>query len=415
MIRKSNISKSKLKEFNRIQKNLEAVKNKLRAENVKPKDNKEKEQATSQEKIVYEDTPKPKKKASRKEIKAQEEKLLAESIEKAGVDYSQIKEPKNAKLKRARESKNDEFYTRLSDVENELKHYRQHFKDKTVLCNCDDPTFSAFWKYFHMNFGVLGLKKLIGTHYETEKPNSYAVIYKGGNDDNTDFYTKYEDLKGNGDFRSEECLKYLKECDIVVTNPPFSLFGEFIGIMNSWRKRFVLLGSINAVTYRSVFPLIMDNKLWLGNKPWSKEVYFIVGDDYKKSLLEHKKEGSGYIIEDGEVYARNSSIWFTNLPIKKRKEDLILTKTYNPIDYPKYDNYDAINVDKVKDIPKDYYGVMGVPVSFMDKYSPNQFEIVGWTIKGMCNVEFKDLGTSNPMICGKSKYKRLFIRRKLSN
>lgn len=177
----------------------------------------------------------------------------------------------------------------------------------------------------------------------------------------------------------------------------------------------MLLGSINAVTYRSVFPLIMDNKLWLGNKPLSKEVYFIVGDDYKKSLLEHKKEGSGYIIEDGEVYARNSSIWFTNLPIKKRKEDLILTKTYNPIDYPKYDNYDAINVDKVKDIPKDYYGVMGVPVSFMDKYSPNQFEIVGWTIKRMCNVEFKDLGTSNPMICGKSKYKRLFIKRKISN
>ena len=201
MIRKSEINKNKLKEFNRIQKNLEPVKNKLRAENkiraenVKTKDCEKSEQGTSQEKLVYEDTNKPKKKASRKEIKAQEEKLLAESVEKAGVDYSQIKEPKNAKLKRARESKNDEFYTRLSDVENELKHYRQHFKDKTVLCNCDDPTFSAFWKYFHMNFRVLGLKKLIGTHYETEKPNSYAVIYKGGNDDNTDFYTKYEDLK----------------------------------------------------------------------------------------------------------------------------------------------------------------------------------------------------------------------------
>lgn len=414
MIRKSNISKGKLSSFNRIQKNLEEVKNKLRAENVKAKNDKKSERDTSQEQIVYEDTPKPKKKASRKEIKAQEEKLLAESIEKAGVDYSQIKKPKNEKLTNARKAKNDEFYTRLCDVENELGHYSEHFKDKVVLCNCDDPTWSAFWKYFHMKFGVLGLKKLIGTHFENKEPHSYAVIYKGGNDDNTDFYTKYEDLKGNGDFRSEECLKYLKECDIVVTNPPFSLFGEFIGIMNSWGKRFVLLGSINAVTYRSVFPLIMDNKLWLGNKPWSKEVYFIVGDDYKKSLLEHKKEGSGYIIEDGEVYARNSSIWFTNLPIKKRKEDLILTKTYNPIDYPKYDNYGAINVDKVKDIPKDYYGVMGVPVSFMDKYNPNQFEIVGWTIKGMCNVEFKDLGTSNPMICGKSKYKRLFIRRKLS-
>lgn len=414
MIRKSNISKGKLSSFNRIQKNLEAVKNKLRAENIKAKNDKKSEQVTPQEKIVYEDTTKPKKKASIKEIKAQEEKLLAESIEKAGVDYSQIKRPKNEKLTNARKAKNDEFYTRLSDVENELRHYKEHFKDKVVLCNCDDPTYSSFWKYFHMSFSVLGLRKLIGTHFENKEPNSYAVVYEGGNDDNTND-AKTKPLIGNGDFRSAECLEYLKECDIVVTNPPFSLFKEFVGVMNYWSKSYVLLGSPNAVTYSSVFPLIMDNKLWLGNKPWSKEVYFIVGDEYKRSLLENKKEGSGYIIENGEVYARNPSIWFTNLPIKKRKEDFILTKTYNPIDYPKYDNYDAINVDKVKDIPKDYYGVMGVPVSFMDKYSPNQFEIVGWTIKGMCNVEFKDLGTSNPMICGKSKYKRLFIKRKISN
>ena len=166
MIRKSNIPKYMLKEFNRIQKNLEAVKNKLRAENVKARDTKKSEQDTSQENMVYEDTPKTKKKASRKEIKAQEEKLLAESIEKAGVDYSQIKKPKNEKLTNARKAKNnDEFYTRLSDVENELRHYTEHFEGKTVLCNCDDPTWSAFWKYFHMNFSVLGIKKLIGTHY----------------------------------------------------------------------------------------------------------------------------------------------------------------------------------------------------------------------------------------------------------
>lgn len=177
MIRKSNISKSKLSSFNRIQKNLEAVKNKLRADNVKAKNDKKSERDASQEQIVYEDTLKPKKRAYRKEIKDQEEKLLAESMEKAGVDYSQIKRPKNEKLTNARKAKNnDEFYTRLSDVENELRHYTEHFEGKTVLCNCDDPTWSAFWKYFHMNFSVLGIKKLIGTHYETEKPNSYAGL-----------------------------------------------------------------------------------------------------------------------------------------------------------------------------------------------------------------------------------------------
>lgn len=420
MINKTVINKLKPKNWDTLQKNLEEIKNRLRKENRKSSKINKIELNIQEEKLVYDDTPKTKKKASRKEIKAQEEKLLAESIEKAGVDYSQIKKPKNEKLTNARKAKNDEFYTRLSDVENELRHYKEHFKDKVVLCNCDDPTYSSFWKYFHMSFSVLGLRKLIGTHFENKEPNSYAVIYSVKNSENgkNDSDTSIAEtilLKGNGDFRSDECLEYLKECDIVVTNPPFSLFGEFISVMNSWSKSYVLLGSPNAVTYSSVFPLIRDNKLWLGNKPWSKEVYFIVGDEYKKSLLENKKEGSGYIVENGEVYARNPSVWFTNLTIKKRKEDLILTKNYSETDYPKYDNYDAINVDKVKDIPMNYDGVMGVPISFMDKYNPDQFEIVGWTIKGMCNVEFKDLGTSNPMICGKSKYKRIFIKRKISN
>lgn len=305
------------------------------------------------------------------------------------VDYSKIKEPKNLKLIRARKAKNDEFYTRLCDVESELWHYKEHFKDKIVLCNCDDPTWSAFWKYFHINFKILGLKKLIGTHFENKEPHSYAVVYKGGNDDNTND-AKNEPLTGDGDFRSTECLEYLKECDIVVTNPPFSLFGEFIGTLRSYNKKFLVVGNKNAITYKGVFDLIRDNRMWLG---------------YSNISILDLPDGTER--KDGGL-----SRWFTNLEIKKRYEDLLLYKTYKSADYPNYDNYDAINVDKVKDIPMDYDGVMGVPISFIDKYNPNQFEIVGWTIKEMCNIAFKDFGTSNPMIGGKSKYKRLFIRRK---
>ena len=305
------------------------------------------------------------------------------------VDYSKIKEPKNLKLTRARKAKNDEFYTRLCDVENELRHYSKHFKDKVVLCNCDDPTWSAFWKYFHINFKILGLKKLIGTHFENKEPHSYAVVYEGGNDDNTND-AKTEPLIKDGDFRSTECLEYLKECDIVVTNPPFSLFGEFIGTLRSYNKKFLVVGNKNAITYKGVFDLIRDNRMWLG---------------YSNISILDLPDGTER--KDGGL-----SRWFTNLEIKKRYEDLLLYKTYKSADYPNYDNYDAINVDKVKDIPMDYDGVMGVPISFIDKYNPNQFEIVGWTIKEMCNIAFKDFGTSNPMIGGKSKYKRLFIRRK---
>ena len=411
MIRKSEINKYKLKEFNRIQKNLEPVKNKLRAENVKardkkkseqttPKDCKKSEQVTPQEKMVYEDTTKQKKKASRKEIKAQEEKLYAESIEKAGVDYSQIKEPKNAKLTRARESKNDEFYTRLSDVENELKHYRQHFKDKTVLCNCDDPTFSAFWKYFHMNFRVLGLKKLIGTHYEKENPHSYAVIYKGGNDDNTDFYTKYEDLKGNGDFRSNECIEYLKECDIVVTNPPFSLFREYVEQLISYDKQFLIIGNINAITYKEIFKLIQDNKAWLGVNLGRGISGFIVPTHYELYGTETKVDKSG-----NKIISTNNCLWLTNLDNFIRHKEILLTKSYcgNEQEYPKYDNYDAINVNRTKNIPKDYFGYMGVPITFLHKFNCNQFEI----IKFRKGDDGKDLSIKR-----KCPYFRIIIKRK---
>lgn len=398
MIRKSNISKSKLSSFNRIQKNLEAVKNKLRADNVKAKNDKKSERDASQEQIVYEDTLKPKKRAYRKEIKDQEEKLLAESMEKAGVDYSQIKRPKNEKLTNARKAKNnDEFYTRLSDVENELRHYTEHFEGKTVLCNCDDPTWSAFWKYFHMNFSVLGIKKLIGTHYETEKPNSYAVVYEGGNDGDTNFYTKYVELEGNGDFRSDECIEYLKECDIVATNPPFSLAREFIRHMFTHTKKFVVVGDLNWLTYKDVFPHIVHDRMWAGYcniKEFGIKIDYLNGD-----CNDVKKFGN--------------KMWFTNLPIKKRKEDLILTKTYNSIDYPKYDNYDAINVDKVKDIPLDYYGVMGVPISFIDKYNPDQFEIVGLTLKSFSGEYYTGgLDTENPVVKGLAKYRRMLIAKR---
>lgn len=311
-----------------------------------------------------------------------------------GIDYSKIKEPKNLKLTRARKAKNDEFYTRLCDVENELRHYSEHFKDKIVLCNCDDPTWSAFWKYFHINFKILGLKKLIGTHFENKEPHSYAVVYEGGNDDNTND-AKTEPLNGDGDFRSTECLEYLKECDIVATNPPFSLFREFISVLTARSKKFVIVGDLNSITYKEVFPLILSNKVWSG--------------------YSHPKEFSTKF-DGGDTRKFGNKMWFTNLEIKKRYEDLILYKNYNPVDYSKYDNYDAINVDKVKDIPMDYNGVMGVPITFLDKYNPNQFEIVGLTLKSFSGKYYTGgLDTENPVVNGVAKYRRMLIVKKKKN
>lgn len=335
MIRKSNISKGKLSSFNRIQKNLEAVKNKLRAENIKAKDTKKSEQDTPQEKLAYDDTTKPKKKASIKEIKAQEERLYAESIEKAGVDYSQIKKPKNEKLNKARKVKNDEFYTDYSEIEKELAHYIEHFKDKIVLCNCDDPYYSEFWKYFKVRFKTLGLKKLIGTHYDNENLPSYAIEfsrderYSLSYEDSQKLKNRYNTtdseldsisdckinwLNGDGDFRSEECLKYLKECDIVVTNPPFSLFREFISLLESFDKKFIILGNNNVITYSSFFPLILSNRVWAGFG-FNKVMKFIMPDSYEL-------KGNGYIDkDDGRKRGFVPSMsWFTNLPIKREKK-----------------------------------------------------------------------------------------------
>ena len=332
----------------------------------------------------------PKKRGRRKKVAETTKESDSLSVED-GIDYSKIKEPKNLKLTRARKAKNDEFYTRLCDVENELRHYSEHFKDKIVLCNCDDPTWSAFWKYFHINFKILGLKKLIGTHYEKEKPNSYAVVYEGGNDDNTND-AKNEPLIGDGDFRSTECLEYLKECDIVVTNPPFSLFREFIGTLRSYNKKFVIIGDLNSITYKQVFPLILSNKIWSG--------------------YSHPKEFSTKF-DGGDTRKFGNKMWFTNLEIKKRYEDLILYKNYNPVDYSKYDNYDAINVDKVKDIPINYDGVMGVPLTFIDKHNPNQFEIVGLTYEWASgSIKINGYSDYTPSVNGVQKYRRLLIRRK---
>lgn len=259
----------------------------------------------------------------------------------------------NANLHKAKDAKNDEFYTQLTDVAKELMHYKAYFKDKIVFCNCDDPTWSAFWKYFHLNFAELGLKKLISTHYDREEA-TYKMEYTGGNDNDIEVGVKTP-LEGNGDFRNQECLDLLDECDIVVTNPPFSLFREYVAVLMEHKKKFLIIGNKNAITYKEFFPLLKDDEVWIGcNSP------------------------SEFSTPDGVTKKLNGlTRWFTNLDVAKRHEKLILWKKYTPEEYPKYDNYPGINVDKVSDIPCDYDGVMGVPITFMDSYCPEQFEIVG--------------------------------------
>lgn len=235
----------------------------------------------------------------------------------------------NANLHKAKEAKNDEFYTQLSDVSNELRHYKEHFKGKVVFCNCDDPTWSAFWKYFHLNFAELGLKKLISTHYDRTEA-TYKMEYEGGDDNDIEAGVKTP-LLGNGDFRNAECIELLKESDIVVTNPPFSLFREYVAVLMEHDKKFLIIGSQNAITYKEFFPLLKDNKVWIG--------------------CNGVKE---FMQPDGSIKKFGNICWFTNLDVAKRHEKLILWKNYNPTEYPKYDNYDAIEVSKVNDIPCDY-------------------------------------------------------------
>ena len=328
----------------------------------------------------------------------------------------------NKPLIAANRAKQDEFYTQLTDIEKELKHYRDHFRDKTVYCNCDDPTISNFFRYFHLNFEKLGLKKLITTCYKNQQTdlfskhdmeNAAGLEYIGSGTEPTVFQ-----LEEDGDFRSRECIELLKQADIVVTNPPFSLFREYIAQLVEYSKKFVVIGNKNAITYKEIFPLIKGDKLWIGNTPMSQDLLFDVPKQYAEELRKTKKPGSAYKIVDGIVKARSQSVWFTNLDHKKRHEDLILYKKYSPDEYPKYDNYNAINVDKTADIPVDYAGEMGVPISFLDKHNPDQFDIVGfdYEIKQGLLPELVDKNWQGKLdrgyINGKRMYTRIIIRNK---
>lgn len=328
---------------------------------------------------------------------------------------------KNENLHKAKEKKNDEFYTQLADIENELRHYKQHFRGKVVFCNCDDPYESNFFKYFAMNFNSLGLKKLIATGYvtspvtgkelslfddETDIPKNqpYAVYINEVSDLNGDGRVDLQDvelllkMKKNtrrklhgddkypaGDFRSEESIALLKQADVVVTNPPFSLAREYIKFLEEQKKSFLIIGDLNWITYKEVFPLLKNNQMRLG--------YNSV---------------KGFIQSNGNIKKFGNKLWFTNLDIQKRYEILDLYKEYNPEEYPKYDNYDAINVDKVVDIPCDYNGLIGVPVTFLERYDPNQFELLNCS--AFSSVE--NYGCGALYVKGKKMYSRIIIKRK---
>ena len=329
----------------------------------------------------------------------------------------------NRDLSSARANKKDEFYTQLSDIEKELKHYKDHFKDKIVYCNCDDPRVSNFFHYFSYNFEKLGLKKLITTCYKNQdmdlfsQNNSERAIYleytgdknKNNIPDKNEIEVNY--LKGDGDFRSQECINLLKQADIVVTNPPFSLFREYVAQLFEYKKQFLIIGNINAVSYKEIFKLFKENKIWLGASIHSGDREFGVPDYYPLNAAGVR------IDENGKKYIRVKGVrWFTNLDYKERHENLILYKKYTPEEYPKYDNYDAINVDKTSEIPMDYDGAMGVPITFLDKYNPEQFEILSSNdIRINENVPFKEHGLikdKEGAINGKPKYVRIVIRNK---
>ena len=342
-------------------------------------------------------------------------------------------------LAQAKDAKKDEFYTQLDDIAKELKYYKPYFRDKVVFCNCDDPYESNFFKYFSLNFNQLGLKKLIATCYngspisgeelpllfELEdniepKKIAYKVEINEVQDYNGDGRVDLADvryliqndknvlsvLKGNGSFDSSECLELLKESDIVVTNPPFSLFREYLSLLDKYDKRFLIIGNTNALTYKETFKMFQEDKIRTGYTNFNVGMFFQVPDSWEKY----------HHIENGKKMARvSTSCWFTNLPVSKHNEDLILYKHYTPEEYPKYDNYDAINVNAFNDIPCDYDGVMGVPITFMDKYNPDQFEIIDinphfFTIIEQGLPKPKQLTLHN--VGQKDPYARILIRRK---
>ena len=316
----------------------------------------------------------------------------------------------NKNLNQAKNAKKDEFYTQLVDIENELKHYKEHFKDKVVLCNCDDPRVSNFFHYFSYNFEKLGLKKLITTCYKNQERDLFsqndserAIWLEYNGDKNNNRVPDPDEIginyfEGDGDFRSKECIELLKQADIVVTNPPFSLFREYVAQLIEYDKKFIIIGHQNAITYREIFPLIKENKIWLGYGFKGGAGHFISKYEDTATAGDHR-----------EGMIRVSGVnWFTNLEINKRHENLILFKQYTPEEYPKYDNYDAINVDKTADIPADYNGVMGVPITFLDKYNPEQFEIIGIDRYVQDNPRYGHRFTIND----KEIYARILIHRR---
>lgn len=326
------------------------------------------------------------------------------------------------KLAKAKRDKKDEFYTQRVDIENELRHYKEHFKDKVVLCNCDDPRESEFFKYFVENFEALGLKRLIATCYKSQDVDLFSQgdceraicqIYEGDTNgnmtlDDNEVCVRY--LEGDGDFRSPECIEILKQADIVVTNPPFSLFREYVAQLMRFNKKFLIIGNVNAITYKEFFPMIRDNKVWMGVSIHSGDRKFCVPNDYPLNAA-----GCG-VDENGKRFIRVKGVrWWTNLDYPQRHENMPLYKKYSPDEFPKYDNYDAINIDKSSDIPYDYDGIMGVPITFLDKYCPEQFEIIDinphfFTLveQGLPKVKqltLKGVGRKDP-------YARILIRRR---
>lgn len=363
----------------------------------------------------------------------------------------------NSVLNRASVNKKDEFYTQLTDIEKEMKYYREYFKGKSVLCNCDDPYESNFFKYFAMQFNSLGLKKLTTTCYVGspvsgtelryyQNKNGQLSFFPGEGDElvqdnkrpykveivevtdlngdgridltDVEYLLKNKEnsmslLKGNGDFRSEECIELLKEADVIVTNPPFSLFREYIAQLFEYKKDFIIIGNQNAMTYKEIFPLFMENKLWYGASIHSHGRDFRVPDDYPLKAYEYRTD------ENGIKYINVKGVrWLTNIDYKERHDQIILFKHYTPEEYPQYDNYAAIEVGKTGDIPCDYNGVMGVPISFLDKYNPEQFIVIGCSDNGAVPDEYKlphFKKHNEPYVAGKKKYKRIFIRRKQVN
>ena len=316
----------------------------------------------------------------------------------------------NAGLTVAKAARKDEFYTQLPDIERELRHYKGHFKGKTVYCNCDDPRVSNFFHYFSHNFEHLGLKKLVTTCYKNQNPDLFSkndaeraimLEYDGFRDGER--VPRPEDigikqLNGDGDFRSQECIDILKQADIVVTNPPFSMFREYVAQLMEHGKKFIIIGHQNAITYKEIFPLIKEGRLWLGYGFRRNCAHFISNYTDHASDLDKK---------DGMIRV-SGVVWFTNIDHKKRREEMILYRKYTPDEYPTYDNYDAIEVSKTKDIPMDWGGVMGVPITFLEKYNPDQFEIVG-SNRGV-DQDSEGVYGRGSHLNGKETFKRLFIR-----